>query len=357
MTSTHALEHRTEGASMRAGLQDGLRTMKVGRIPVPELLPGTVIVKVASVGICGSDLHAYRNVDVHQSFPNGHELSGTVVEIGEGVTSVRIGQRVTLDMVMGTACGKCEYCKLGTPIHCRAREFPFGGGFAEYVRSKEAGVFPLPDAVDDQLGAIVEPVAVGIHGCRKMPIARGSVGVVIGAGTIGLAALAAALDAGSDKVYVVARHAAQARAALAMGATAILPADRAEALAIVEQATGGLGAHYAIEAVGGTADTFDFACQFVRPLGHVCVLGAFDHGFKNIEIIKPHIKELTIHLPNCYGYIDGQHDFALAIDLLARKGDTLRAMITHELSLDDVDEAFRLASDKSSHSIKVQMRT
>jgi len=357
MTSTTALEHRTEGVSMRAGLQDGLRTMKVGRIPIPELLPGTVIVKVASVGICGSDLHAYRNADAHQSFPNGHELSGTVVEIGAGVTSVRVGQRVTIDMVMGTACGKCEYCKLGTPIHCRAREFPFGGGFAEYVRTKEAGVFPLPDAVDDRLGAIVEPIAVGVHACRKMRIAPGMVGVVVGAGTIGLAALAAALDAGSEKVYVVAKHAAQARAALAMGATAILPADRAEALAMVQQATDGLGAHYAIEAVGGTADTFDYACQFVRPLGQVAVLGAFDHGFKGIEIIAPHIKELTIHLPNCYGYVDGQHDFAVAIDLLARKGDTLRAMITHDLSLDDIHEAFRLACDKSSDSIKVQVHT
>ncbi|MFT4065281.1 zinc-dependent alcohol dehydrogenase [Paraburkholderia sp.] len=357
MTSTSALEYRTEGASMRAGLQDGLRTMKVGRMPIPELLPGTVIVKVATVGICGSDLHAYRNVDAHQSFPNGHELSGTVVEVGIGVTTVRVGQRVTIDMVMGTACGKCEYCQLGTPIHCRVREFPFGGGFAEYVRTKEAGVFPLPDAVDDKLGAIVEPVAVGVHACRKMRIAPGSVGVVVGAGTIGLAALAAALDAGSEKIYVVARHAAQARAALAMGATAILPADRAEALRVIQEATGGLGAHYAIEAVGGTADTFDYACQFVRPLGQVGVLGAFDHGFRGIEIIAPHIKELTIHLPNCYGYIDGQHDFALAIDLLARKGDTLRAMITHDLSLDDIQEAFRLACDKSSDSIKVQVHT
>ncbi|SMG44817.1 zinc-dependent alcohol dehydrogenase [Paraburkholderia susongensis] len=357
MTSTSELAHRTEGASMRAGLLDGLRTMKVARIPVPDLLPGTVIVKVASVGICGSDLHAYRNVDAHQSFPSGHELSGTVVETGAGVTTVRVGERVTIDMVLGTACGTCEYCKLGAPIHCRAREFPFGGGFAEYVRTKEVGVFPLPDAVDDRLGAIVEPLAVGVHACRKMRIERGSVGVVVGAGTIGLSALAAALDAGSERVYVVARHAAQARAALAMGATAILPADRAEAIRTVEQATGGLGAHYAIEAVGGTADTFDYTCQFVRPLGQVAVLGAFDHGFKSIEIIAPHIKELTIHLPNCYGSIDGQHDFALAIDLLARKGGTLRAMITHDLSLDDIQEAFRLACDKSSDSIKVQVHT
>jgi (R,R)-butanediol dehydrogenase/meso-butanediol dehydrogenase/diacetyl reductase/L-iditol 2-dehydrogenase len=355
MTSTSELAHRIEGATMRAGLLDGLRTMKVSSIPIPELLPGTVIVKVANAGICGSDLHAFRNVDAHQSFPSGHELSGTVVETGAGVTSVRVGQRVTIDMVLGTACGSCEYCKLGAPIHCRAREFPFGGGFAEFVRTKEAGVFALPDAVDDHLGAIVEPLAVGVHACRKMRIAPGMVGVVVGAGTIGLAALAAALDAGSESVYVVARHPAQARAALAMGATAILPADRAEALKVVEQATGGLGSHFAIEAVGGTADTFDFACQFVRPLGQVGVLGAFDHGFKNIEIIAPHIKELTIHLPNCYGCIDGKWDFAVAIDLLARKGDTLRAMITHDLSLDDIQEAFRLACDKSSESIKVQV--
>lgn len=355
MTSTSELQHNAHG-NMRAGLQTGLRTMAVSSLPIPEALPGTVVVKVANAGICGSDLHAYRT-EAQQHFPGGHELSGTVAQTGIGATTFRVGQRVTIDMVLGTACGVCEYCKLGAPIHCRAREFPFGGGFAEFVRTKEAGVFPLPDAVDDHLGAIVEPVAVGVHACRKMRIEPGMVGVVIGAGSIGLAALAAALDAGAEKVYVAARHPAQAKAALAMGAEAILPADRAEALAIVQAATGGLGSHFAMEAVGGTADTLDYACQFVRPLGMVSVLGAFDHGFRGIEIIAPHIKELTIHLPNCYGCIDGEHDFARAIDLLARKGDALRHMITHELSLNDIHEAFRLAADKSSDSIKVQVRT
>ncbi|CAH2790540.1 MAG: hypothetical protein CPDRYMAC_2693 [uncultured Paraburkholderia sp.] len=300
-------------------------------MPIPEALPGTVVVKVANAGICGSDLHAYRT-EAQQHFPGGHELSGTAAQTGVGATMFRVGQRVTIDMVLGAACGVCEYCKLGTPIHYRAREFPFGGGFAEFVRTKEAGVFPLPDAVDDHLGAIVEPVAVDVHTCRKMCIEPGMVGMVIGAGSIGLAALA-------------------------MGAEAIMPADRAEALGMVQTATSGLGAHFAMEAVGGTADTLDYACQFVRPLGMVSMLGAFDHGFRGVEIIAPHIKELTIHLPNCYGCIDGEHDFARAIDLLARKGDALRHMITHELSLNDIHEAFRLAADKSSDSIKVQVKT
>lgn len=357
MTPTDELLRSTKGRTMRAALQTGLRTMEMANMPIPEALPGTVIIKVANIGICGSDLHAYRNSSGPQSFPHGHEVSGTVVETGVGVTNVRVGQRVTIDMVLGTACGKCEYCKLGTPIHCRGREFPFGGGFAEFVRTKEAGVFPLPDEVDDHLGAIVEPLAVGIHACRKMRIVPGMVGVVVGAGTIGLSAIAAARDAGSEKIYVVARHPVQAKAALAVGATEILPSDPAEAIRIVEQATNGLGADYAIEAVGGTADTLDFACRFVRPLGMVGVLGAFDHGFRGVEIIAPHIKELTLHLPNCYGFVDGQHDFALAIDLLARKGDALRAMITHDLSLDDIQEAFRLAADKKSESIKVQVHT
>lgn len=357
MTLTDELDRPSTNGTMKAALQTGLRTMELTKMPIPDALPGTVIVKVAKVGICGSDLHAYRTSSAPQGFPAGHEISGVVVKTGADVTNIRVGQRVTIDMVLGTACGTCEYCKRGTPIHCRARAFPFGGGFAEYVRTKEAGAFPLPNAVDDHLGAIVEPLAVGVHACRKMRIAPGMVGVVVGAGTIGLSALAAALDAGSEKVYVVARHPAQARAALAIGATGILPSDQAEAVKMVEQETGGMGADYAIEAVGGTADTLDLACQFVRPLGAVGVLGAFDHGFRGLEVIAPHIKELTIHLPNCYGFVDGKHDFALAIDLLARKGDALRAMITHELSLEDIQEAFRLAADKASESIKVQVHT
>ncbi|NIF79512.1 alcohol dehydrogenase catalytic domain-containing protein [Paraburkholderia sp. Cy-641] len=341
---------------MKAALQTGLRKLELIEMERPEAIPGTVVLKVANIGICGSDLHPYRTFAGRSGFPMGHELSGVVVAVGEGVTNTLLGRRVTVDMVLGTACGKCAFCKRGYALHCQAREFPFGGGFAEFVRTKAVGVFPLPDAVDDQLGAIVEPVAVGVHAARRMGIGPGMTGVIVGAGTIGLSALAAALDAGSEKVYVVAKHEVQAKAALKMGAAGVLSLDLPTAAGEINQVTDGLGADYAIETVGGSADTLDFSCKLVRHLGMLGVLGAFDRGFRGLEIIEALERELTIHLPNCYSVIDGKHDFEVAIDLLARKGNVLRTMVTHEMDLAEIDEAFRIAADKSAHSIKVQIR-
>lgn len=340
---------------MIAGLQTGLKQIELIGMDRPEATAGTVVIKVAMVGVCGSDLHSYRSFNGRCGFPPGHELSGVIVAKHADVTDLSIGQRVTVDMVRGTACGKCEYCQRGTALHCLSRDIPFGGGFAEYVRTKAEGVFPLPDEVDDALGALVEPIAVGVHAVRCMKIGAGMSGLIVGAGTIGLSALAAALDAGSETVYVAAKHPVQASAAMAMGASGIIPMNPDEAQRAVKEVTaGGLGFDYVIETVGGSAPTLDLSCRFTRPLGAVGVLGAFDGGFKAIDIHAAHVKELTVHLPNCYGVIDGKHDYDFAIDLLARKGEVLRAMITHELPLINVDEAFRIADDKSMNSIKVQ---
>jgi (R,R)-butanediol dehydrogenase/meso-butanediol dehydrogenase/diacetyl reductase/L-iditol 2-dehydrogenase len=189
-----------------------------------------------------------------------------------------------------------------------------------------------------------------------MGVRPGTTGVIVGAGTIGLSTLAAVLDAGSEKVYVVAKHRAQAEAALQMGAAGVLSLDLPTAIGEINQVTDGLGADYAIETVGGSADTLDFSCKLVRRLGMLGILGAFDRGFRGLEIIEALERELTIHLPNCYSVIDGKHDFEVAIDLLARKGEVLRTMITHEMDLAEINEAFRIAADKSANSIKVQIR-
>jgi threonine dehydrogenase-like Zn-dependent dehydrogenase len=348
--------YNSQDSIMKAAIQTGLRTIEIVDMDKPIALPGTVIVKVSNVGICGSDLGPYKNRPERQAFPSGHELSGVVVEAGSDVDNVTIGQRVTIDPVASATCGECEYCLRGQFLHCRAWKTGFGGGFAEYVRTKPSAVFALPDNVDDVLGAAVEPVAVGVHAVRKMQIRPGMVGAIIGAGSIGLSALAAALDAGSETVYVVAKHPAQAKLAMEIGAAGILPMDPAEARIVITNVTHGLGADFVIETVGGTADTLDFACMLARPLGMLGVLGAFDRGFRGFEILPALERELTIHLSNCYSSLDGVHDFSVAIDLLSRKGALLRKMVTHELPLDDIQAAFELAADKTSNSIKVQVR-
>jgi (R,R)-butanediol dehydrogenase/meso-butanediol dehydrogenase/diacetyl reductase/L-iditol 2-dehydrogenase len=163
------------------------------------------------------------------------------------------------------------------------------------------------------------------------------------------------LDAGSETVYVVAKHPAQAQLALEFGAKAVLPMAHEEARQELANVTRGLGADYVIETVGGSADTLDFACKLARPLGMLGVLGAIDRGFRGLEIVPALERELTIHMSNCYSRIDGVHDFSMAIDLLSRKGEVLRKMVSHTFDLEKIQHAFEIASDKRLDSIKVMV--
>lgn len=341
--------------SMRAAIHAGIRSVGLVELERPSAVAGTIVVKIGAAGICGSDLAVYRTVDQKMTLPRGHEYSGVVVEKGDDVDSVAIGQRVTVDIFLESACGKCVFCRKGYPRHCTMRGRVTEGGFAEYVRVNAAAAFPLPDSVDDALGALTEPLAVAVHVVRKMAISRGMSGVVIGAGTIGLMAVAAAVDAGAERVYVVARHPFQAEAALALGATDILPAGHADALATV-LAESKYGVDFAIEAVGDRAATLDEACHYVRPLGTVGVLGAFASGYSGLQPFVPSVKEQNIVFSNCYGYLNGIHDFEVAIELLSRKGGAIRKSITHAFALSEISAAFRVADNKDFKSIKVQVK-
>lgn len=344
------------GAPMLAAIHLGIREIDVVKINRPEALPGTVVIKVGAAGICGTDLHSYRKDASKHDRPHGHEYAGVIVEVGEGVPSARIGQRVTADSFVNAMCGTCEYCVSGQPFHCINKALPFrSGGFAEYVRVKDSATFNLPDSIDDSLGALVEPLAVGIHAVRRVGVKPGMTGVVIGAGAIGLSAAAAAIDAGAEHVFVVAKHAFQGEIAKAIGAEDALPVDLGAAINRVLQANP-YGADFVIEAVGGTQPTIDQACRFVRPLGTVGIAGGFDPGFKGVEVFPPLTKELTFQFSNCYGYLDEKHDFEIAIDLLVRKGEQLRKLITHEFPISDAARAFATADDKSSGALKVQIR-
>lgn len=344
------------GAPMRAIIHEGVRQTNVTEINRPEPQPGTVVIKISTVGICGTDLSMYRHDQNAQSLPQGHEYAGTIVEVGDGVPKARIGQRVTADSFINAMCGHCAFCAAGLPFHCVHKATPFRtGGFGEYVRVKDSATFDLPEAVDDALGALVEPLAVAIHAVRRLGIEPGMSGVVIGAGSIGLACVAAALDAGAKQVFVVAKHEFQGDLAKAIGAAGTLPMDIDSALDEVLKNLP-YGFDFAIEAVGGSLPTLDQACKLVRPQGSIGVVGAFDPGFKGLHILEALTKEVTIFHSNCYGYLDGKHDFEVAIDLLARKGDQLRKLITHTFPMSNAVEAFRVADDKQSGAVKVQIR-
>lgn len=341
---------------MKAVFHLGIRQIAVVKINRPKPSPGMVLIKVGAVGICGTDLHGYRKDETKHDKPDGHEYSGIIVEVGDGVPLSRIGQHVTVDSFLNSSCGVCEFCVSGKHFHCINKDFPFRtGGFAEYVCVKDSATFNLPDLLDDALGALVEPLAVGVHAVRQIGVKPGMIGVVVGAGSIGLLACIAALDAGAERMFLVAKHDFQKKIANSIGAD-VLPTDFDEAFRqVVQSKTHGVD--FVIEAVGGSMQTIDLACQFCRPMGTVGIVGAFNPEFNGVKPFMPLIKELSFRFSNCYGYRDGIHDFEIAIDILARKGNNIRKLITHEFLLEEAENAFKLADNKSSGAVKVIIKS
>ena len=185
-------------STMSAALHNGKGAMEIKQIEKPEPGPDDAVVRVRQAGICGSDLLNYALRTDPEEFPGGHEVTGEIVEVGEDVDAGRVGERVAIDTLChGVACGVCWYCRTGQTFHCRNRDPVRGGGFAEYIQRRAVGCFPLSDGMSWAEGALVEPLAVSVHAMRKGQLSGGEVVAVVGSGTIGLTAVAAARAMGA----------------------------------------------------------------------------------------------------------------------------------------------------------------
>ena len=205
-------------SKMLAALYNGVDTFEIKRIERLDPGPGDAVVKVRAEGICGSDLNQYRKQTEPDTFPAGHETAGEIVEVGEAVSPSMVGQRVAVEVIgHGKACLTCWYCRLGQYRNCTDQGDYAGGGFAQYVTRKAAGCYPLADSLTWEEGALVEPLAVSIQGLRRGPLVPGDTVVVLGAGNIGLTAIAAARAMGAGKIIVTARHPQQAELAKTIG--------------------------------------------------------------------------------------------------------------------------------------------
>jgi threonine dehydrogenase-like Zn-dependent dehydrogenase len=335
---------------MKAAAWTAKGTIEVVERPLPEVKPGWVRIRVASAGICGSDLH-YLGQEV--PFPGqtpGHEIGGVVDEAGEGAAFAP-GTPVVVEG--GFACERCRSCLGGHYSHCARLKFlgfSVPGALAEYMVAPSAAVYRLPDAVPPEWGALVEPLAICVRAAHRADIQLGDRVLVLGSGTIGLMSILLAKETGAVAVYATARHPQQQEMARAMGATEVF-ASSAEAV----KALGEASMDVVIETVGGTAPTVADAVQLTRNLGTICVTGVFQ-GPSAVPMTPVALRELTIVGAFGYSRNHGYADFAIAADLLAKHLERLEPIVTHRFALERSPEAFATAHDKSSGSIKVHLR-
>ena len=323
----------------------------------PELTaPTDAIVRIDAVTICGTDLHILKGdvPTVDRGRILGHEAVGTIVDVGAAVTTVRKGDKVLVSCI--TACGRCEYCRTGSYGQCLG-----GGGWilghrvdgvqAEFARIPfaDTSVYVLPSGISDESALMLADIMPTSYevGVRNGTTKPGDVVAIVGAGPIGLASIATAQLFGPSTIIVVDREPARLDAAKAFGADVLVQPGDAEAA--VMQASGGLGADVAIEAVG-IPETFELCTRLVRPGGHVANVGV--HGAPaTLHLEDLWIRNVTITT----GLVDTSSTPMLLRMLAAGRLDTSR-FITHRFGLDEMDEAYDVfAHPQDSKALKVAL--
>ena len=332
--------------SMRVSVLRSAGELALEERPVPEPATGEVLVEVASVGVCGSDVHYHRHgrigpYVVAQPLVLGHEAGGRIVAVGQGVAPERIGQRVALEP--GVPCRHCRECKAGRYNLCPDVRFfatpPVDGAFAQYVTLAADFAHPVPDSLSDDAAGLIEPLSVGVWACAKAGIGAGSRLLISGAGPIGLVTAQVARALGATEVVVSDIAPARLQAARRFGATATVLAGAEDAGAIEVDAF--------IDCSGAPA-AVRTGIPAVRPAGRVVLVGmGADEITLPVSLIQG--RELTIT-----GTFRYANTYPTAIAMAAAGLIDLDALVTARFGLDEVEQA--LSQDGDPTTMKTIVR-
>lgn len=330
---------------MKAAVWHGKEDIRIEQLPEPEVGPGQVKLRIRQCGVCGSDLHEYYDGPfIIPAKPHpltgrsggplilGHEFSATVAELGEGVKGFSVNDRVTVNPLI--YCGECHFCKRGEHIMCAKLGtigFAWDGAFAEYGVFPDYSLIKLPEAVSDDMGAAVEPLAVAIHAVNRSAMKIGDIVAVIGAGPIGLFVQQACKASGAGHVYVIEPMEARRKTAAQTGATEVFDPTAVDAGKEIANLTKGLRADIAFDCVGNQA-SFDTAVKVTGRRATICVVGL---ALKPIAVpfirLWGHEKQVTFSS----GY---QDEFSASIAYLEDGRVKVDDLITGHIVLDDLVE-------------------
>lgn len=326
---------------MRAAVFKGPgRPLEIETLPDPVPIEGELVIKVGNCGICGSDLHitdGHGSIQVSPGQILGHEFAGEIVAMGRGVQGFKVGDLITA--MPTTGCGTCVACLKGEPKWC-AQRGSMQGGFGEYLRTKATSAVRLGAEMSLEDGALVEPLAVGLHGVERARMKIGDRVLVIGAGPVGLAAVYWARRRGAGRIAVTASSTRRAGMSLAMGATCFVPPSESPA-EDVDEALGG-APDIVFECVG-VPGMIARSCYHVKPTGKVVVLG-FCTEPDQWNPVEPLFKEIEVIFAVLYSI----KDFQVCVDTLNAGSIEPRTMITDRISLDETPAMFEALRQRTT---------
>ena len=318
----------------------GIEKIELGEAPMPKMGPDDVLIKVQSVGVCGSDLHYYRSgaigdFKVEFPFVLGHEAAGIVEDVGENVTTLKKGERVCMEP--GVPCMKCEECLSGHYNLCKDVRFwatpPYDGVLSEYVAHPAAFTFKIPDNMSFTEGALVEPLAIGLHACNMGGVKLGQTVAIMGAGCIGLVTLLAAKAYGATRIIVGDVLDKRLDKARELGAIAVNTKEE-DFVAKVMELTEGRGADVCIDCAGFSA-TVDSCLSCAKPAGVVIIVGLGQDRVDGFNTSIMSTKELTVK--SIFRY---RNLYPTAINAIADGRIDVESIVSHRFTFDDTINAF-----------------
>lgn len=331
--------------------------MEIREIPVPEPKKGEVLVELEYVGICGSDVEYFHhgrcgNFIVDGDFMLGHECAGTIVKLGEGVTSLKIGDRVALEP--GITCGQCEFCKSGKYNLCPDVQFlatpPVQGCYENYIAFPENMCFKLPDNMSTKEGALVEPLSVGLHAANQGNVQLGDQVVILGSGCIGLMTMLACKAHGATDITVIDVIPKRLEYAKKMGATRVINGKEVDAVEEINKLTNGAGVNKVFETAGSPV-TVAQAPFMVKNGGTITLVGMTANPEINFNFGQIMAKEAQIKTVFRYRNIYPQAIAAISGGMI-----DVAPMATHEFAFDDIQKAFECAINDKENVVKAVIK-
>ena len=333
--------------------------------PVPMPGRAEVLVRIDAVAICATDLEIIHygtpasiqgGLPFNKNFTPGHEYMGTVVALGPDVDEYRIGERISVEIHAG--CGQCKRCRQGMYTSClnygkpekghRANGFTTDGGFTEYAVNHINTLARVPDTMSDAEATLVVTAGTSMYGLTELGgLVAGESVVVIGPGPIGLLAVAVAKAIGASPVILTGTRNARLAIGKALGADRTININDEDAVAVVKEMTGGIGADYVVECAG-TEATIEQAIRMTNRGGKIC-LAAFPHGKVTLDIAQ--LAKNNIYLYGIRG--EGRSATRRAMALMAEKRFDATKVHTHTFPLADLPTALRYARERIDDAIKV----
>lgn len=344
---------------MKAGNYYGGRDFRVEDVADPLPAAGEILIRVAAAGICGSDLHEYRNEYPAQTGrpPRimGHELAGVVAGSGAGAgDGLKIGQRVAINPLVG--CGICERCRSGMSYLCSKGQtvgIHRPGGFAEYTTVIRENCYPLPDTVSDDAGATLDVYACALHGLTRLPVKPGDSVAVIGSGAMALAFAELSALSGAGSLFLIGRSKAAVERVASLVDAVPLSASDQDPVQAIRALTSGKGVDIVYECVGGTSQTLALAMDIACQGGSIGVEGVHIYP-QSINTVNALLRQLTITWFYSHGRRGERMEYEIALDLISQGKIKPDRMVTHLFPLDQISPAFSAAADHAATgSIKV----